>query len=111
MNDKLKDAVVFDVYTRLERGEDGTSCFLALYKAVREGKLAQHQTFLDLCSVFEDRIRHFSDKNDPNLKYGVQYPQNYINFMILLRGHGGNSAQQYGIFQSQLGGPSMRSLR
>jgi len=72
LNDKLKDAVVFDVHTRLERGENDTSCFLALYKVAREGKLTQHQTFVDLCAVFEDRIQRFSDQNNPNLKYGVR---------------------------------------
>ncbi|KAI6011651.1 hypothetical protein EDC04DRAFT_2609818 [Pisolithus marmoratus] len=87
LNDKLRDPVVFDVYAQLERGNDSTSCFLALYKAARNGKLANHQTFLDLCTVFEDHIRRLSDESG-NLKCGIRYPQNYINFMILLCGHG-----------------------
>ena len=110
LNDKLKDPVVFDVHTQLNKGDNSTNCFLALHQAARDGKLANHQTFVDVCTVFEDHIRRLSDESN-NLKHGIRYPQNYINFMILLRGRGGSSARQYGIFQSQFGGPSTRTLR
>jgi hypothetical protein len=106
----LKDPVVFDVYQRLENNKNGTDCFLALYDAARQGKLAKHETFHDICKVFSDKLRRANSSN-PNLKYGVRYHENFSNFMILMRGHGGNSARQYGILQSQIGGPSTRTLR
>lgn len=110
LQDKLNDPMVFDVFNRLERGQDGTGCFLALYKAAREGKLSKSQTFMDICSVFEEKLRRASSSN-PNSKFGIRYNENYKNFMILMRGDGGNSARQYSILQSQIGGPSMRSIR
>ncbi|KIJ63902.1 hypothetical protein HYDPIDRAFT_29247 [Hydnomerulius pinastri MD-312] len=109
-NAALQDPLVFDVYQRLRNGDNGTDCFLALYHAARQGKLSKHETFLDICKVFGDKLR-CNNPSDPNLKYGVRYNENFRNFMILMRGHGGNSARQYGILQTQIGGPSTWTLR
>ncbi|KAF9236407.1 hypothetical protein BU15DRAFT_76980 [Melanogaster broomeanus] len=111
-NAALQDPLVFDIYQCLNSndGNNGTDCFLALYRAAKQGKLSKHETFLDICKVFEDKVRRNSSSN-PNLKYGVRYNENFRNFMILMRGHGGNSARQYGILQTQIGGPSIRTLR
>ncbi|KAF9245412.1 hypothetical protein BU15DRAFT_41271 [Melanogaster broomeanus] len=112
MNAALHDPLVFDIYQRLNSkdGDNGTDCFLALYRAAQQGKLSKHETFRDICKVFEDKVCRNNSSN-PNLKYGVRYNENFRNFMILMRGHGGNSARQYGILQTQIGGPSIRTLR
>ncbi|KAH7903097.1 hypothetical protein BJ138DRAFT_1120733 [Hygrophoropsis aurantiaca] len=107
---KLKDPLVFKTFQHLQRGNDSTNCFLALYKAGQEGKLENKQTIIDLCSVFEDQLRRQTSSN-ANLKYGIRYSENYRNFMILMRGRNGNSARQYSILQSQIGGPTPRTLR
>lgn len=107
---KLKDPLVFHIFQLLEHGENGTDCFLSLFDAARHGQLKNHQTFMDLCSVFEDRLRRDMSMNK-NLKYGIHYSENYQNFMLLMCGHGGMSAHQYSILQSQISGPSIRTLR
>jgi hypothetical protein len=109
LGDKLKDPLIHQIHLLLEN-KDPTTCFLSLHKAAQEGKLDGSQTFTELCQVFEDKIRRDSS-GDKNLKYGTRYPQNYLNFMILMRSRGGSTGRQYGIFTSQLGGPSPRHLR
>jgi hypothetical protein len=106
---KLKDPLLFNAFQLLEKGDD-TAAFLQLYNYAKEGKLKGYDTFTEVCSVLADRVRRQTSDND-NLKYGVRYPANYLNFMILLRSYGSNSARQYGIVTSQLGGPSSRHLR
>ena len=86
------------------------TCFLSLFQAAQDGKLDNSKTFTDLCEVFNDCLRRES-ANYSKLKYGIRYPQNYLNFMILMRSRGGLTGRQYGILTSQLGGPSPRHLR
>ncbi|KAF8835608.1 hypothetical protein BDN67DRAFT_984506 [Paxillus ammoniavirescens] len=109
LQDKLKDPLVFKIFKMLERGSPA-ECFIELYEAARNGKLAGHTTFKQLCDVFTDRFHRINSDN-PNLKFGIRYPEAYLNFMILLRSHGGNSMRQYSILTSQLGGPSSQQLR
>ena len=77
---------------------------------MQEGKLDNSRTFTELCQVFEDQLKHEASSNK-NLKFGVQYPKNYLNFMILMHSRGGSSAKQYEILTSQLGGPSLWHIR
>jgi len=109
LGDKLKDPLVHQIHLLLEEGQH-EKCFLSLYRMALEGKLDKSQTFTELCQVFEDRLRQESSDNK-HMKYGIRYPQNYLNFMILMRSRGGSSAQQYAILTAQLGGPSPRHLR
>ncbi|KAF7972503.1 hypothetical protein HWV62_17876 [Athelia sp. TMB] len=109
LDNKLKDPLVFDIYLHLEN-RDHTSCFLSLYRAARNGDLDNAETFKQLCGVFDDRIRRETSENK-NLKYGVRYPQHYLDFMTLMRSRGGSTARQYSILTSELGGPSPRHLR
>lgn len=109
IQDKLKDPVVFKIFKILERGSP-VECFVELFEAARSGKLADHKTFKELCDVFADRFCRTNSTN-PNLKYGIRYSETYLDFMVLMCSHGGNSMRQYGILTSQLGGPSPRHLR
>lgn len=110
IENKLKDPLIFDAYQQLQRGND-TECFLRLFKAARDGQLKEeNQTFHELCAVFADQLKREQSANK-NLKYGIRYPKNYLNFMVLVRSYGASSARQYGIITSQLGGPSPRHLR
>jgi len=106
---KLGNPLLFDVYTKLERGES-TAAFLQLYKVAKEGKLKCYDTFTDVCKVMADRIKCKTDKNK-NAKFGIRYPVNYLNFFTLLHSYGGESARQYGIITSALGGPFPQHLR
>lgn len=106
---KLSDPLLFDVYTKLECGES-MAAFLQLYKFAKEGKLKCYDTFTDVCKVMADCIKRETDKNK-NAKFGIRFPVNYLNFFTLLRSYGGESAHQYGIITSALGGPSPRHLR
>lgn len=106
---KLKDPILFTAYLSLEKGNDAAG-FLQLYNYAVEGKLKGYDTFMEICNVLADRIRRQSSDNQ-NLKCGVRYSANYLNFMTLLRSYGSNSARQYSILTSQLGGPSSRHLR
>ncbi len=106
---KLGNPLLFDVYTKLERGES-SAAFLQLYKVAKEGKLKCYNTFTNVCKVMADRIKHKTDKNK-NAKFGIRYPVNYLNFFTLLCSYGGESARQYGIITSALGGPSPQHLR
>lgn len=109
LDEKLKDPLVHKIHNLLEKG-DHTKCFLSLYRAALEGKLDNSETFTDICAVFEDRLRRTQSDNK-NLIYATRYRQNYLNFMILMRSRGGQSARQYSILTSQLGGPTGRHLR
>ncbi|KAF8195480.1 hypothetical protein BJ912DRAFT_900722 [Pholiota molesta] len=106
---KLKDPVIFDIYNSLKSGNP-EDCFLKLYQAAREGKLKGYERFTDVCEVLEDRIRRENSAN-PNAKYGIRYSETYLNFMIIMRGHGQNSNRQYEIYSGAFGGPSVRHLR
>lgn len=105
----FEDRILFDAVQCLERG-NYTGCFLSLYRHAAEGKLDGAKTFAELCQVFEDQLRHQSSDNK-NQKYGIRYPQNYLNFMILIRSGGGSTAKQYELLTAELGGPSLRQLR
>lgn len=106
---RMKDPILFGAFQSLEKGEDAAG-FLQLYHYAKEGKMKGYETFKEISDVLADRIRRHTSDNE-NLKYGVRYPANYLNFMTLLRSYGSNSARQYGILTSQMGGPSTRHLR
>ncbi|KAJ6549173.1 hypothetical protein B0H10DRAFT_2243009 [Mycena sp. CBHHK59/15] len=104
--DQLKDPLVFRAFKLLQKGES-TECFVYLYEACLNGKLKNYETFKQLCSVLTDVLqREGTDK-----KYGIRFPADYLNFMILLRSYGGQSLRQYGILAGQLPCPSSRQLR
>ncbi|KII93766.1 hypothetical protein PLICRDRAFT_674207 [Plicaturopsis crispa FD-325 SS-3] len=105
----LRDPLLFKVFHELERGNH-TATFLELYKHAIDGNLKESKTFTEICDVFADRLRRETSDNT-NLKYGIRYPQNYLNFMTLVRSYGSQSARQYAIITGQLGGPSPRRLR
>ncbi|KAG6906610.1 hypothetical protein DXG01_012964 [Tephrocybe rancida] len=62
------------------------------------------------CEVLADKLDQ-ENSGDPNAKYGIQYPKNYLNFMVLMRSHGHNSATQFGILSMEIPAPSSRHLR
>ncbi|KAJ7269009.1 hypothetical protein C8J57DRAFT_1066950 [Mycena rebaudengoi] len=106
LDDLLKDPLVFRAFKYLERDES-TECFLQLYEASLNGKLKKYETFTQLCKVVGEMMkRDGSDK-----KYGIRYPVQYLNFMVLMRSYGGNSARQYGIMSGEFPCPSPRHLR
>lgn len=109
LHEKLDDPVLFSAFQAFERGKE-THGFFELWKYSREGRLKGRETFTDICHVLTDHIRR-SCSDNKNLKYGVRYPDNYLNFMVLMRSYGGDSNQQYGILTSQLPGPSPRHIR
>jgi len=109
LKEKLNDPLIFQIHQLLERGQH-TECFLKLYHLSRNGKLKDLEVFTDLCEILADKVDRDNSGN-PNAKYGIRYTQNYLNFMILLRSHGQNSAKQYGIIAGQLPAPSSRHLR
>ncbi|KAJ7601957.1 hypothetical protein DFH06DRAFT_1399828, partial [Mycena polygramma] len=106
LGDQLKDPLVFKSFKLLQKGES-TECFIQLYDACLKGDLEKHQTFKQLCDVLTDVLK----REGTNKKFGVRYPKDYLNFMILLRSYGGQSARQYGIFAGQFPAPSARHLR
>ena len=105
---KLNDTLLGNLHNLL-KSKKHTECFLILYKYAMEGKLKSYQTFIDICNVMADYVRHLSDNNS-HLKYGQQYPQNYLNFMTLLYSYSQNSAYQYGILTAQIMGPLSRHV-
>jgi hypothetical protein len=109
IQEKLKDPILFGTFRALEKGETASG-FLQLYQYAKEGKTKGYEMFTEICEVLADDIRRDTSDNR-NLKYGVRYKTNYLNFMTLLRSYGGNSAHQYGILSSQIPGPSPRHLR
>ncbi|KDQ56779.1 hypothetical protein JAAARDRAFT_207846 [Jaapia argillacea MUCL 33604] len=92
---QLSDPLLFAAWQSLER-DDSIGCFLHLYQYAKTGKLAGKNSFTEICQ---------------KLKHGIRYPENYLNFMTLLRSYGSNSAQQYAIISEAIGGPSTRHLR
>ena len=109
IQEKLKDPILFGAFQALEKGESASE-FLQLYQYAKEGKTKGYEMFTEIYEVLADRI-HRDTSNNRNLKYGVRYKADYLNFMTLLRSYGGNSAHQYGILSSQIPGPSSRHLR
>ena len=109
IQEKLKDPILFGAFQALEKGETASG-FLQLYQYAKEGKTKGYETFTEICEVLADRIRRDTSDNR-NLKYGVRYKADYLNFMTLLRSYGGNSARQYGILSSQIPSPSPCHLR
>ncbi|KAJ7737961.1 hypothetical protein B0H16DRAFT_1762009 [Mycena metata] len=93
----LKDPLVFSAFKELEKDEP-TVCFIKLYDAARNGKLKKHETVTDLCKVVSEML----ERDDTAKKYGMRYPARYLNFMILMRSYGGNSARQYGLLSGEL---------
>lgn len=109
LQEKLDDPLIYHLWNDLHRGKEG-EVFLNLYRQVKEGKLKDYKTFVGLCEVLTDQISRQTSDN-PNLKYGIRYPENYMNFMTLLRSYGTNSARQFGLITGALGGPSFRAMR
>ncbi|OSD06283.1 hypothetical protein PYCCODRAFT_1520004 [Trametes coccinea BRFM310] len=104
---KMSDTTIFKLVQALERG-DSIRAFLALYQCAKEGKLTRYQTFVDICAVLEKQLS-LAESDSPGAKKGIRYPQDYLNFMTIMRSYGQHSAQQYGILTSQIGGPCPRS--
>lgn len=67
--EQLNDPIIFSAHRELERGNP-IGCFLQLYGAAAEGKLANHKTFTNLCTVLEDHV-HRQMSSNSNLKYGI----------------------------------------
>ncbi|KAF8161385.1 hypothetical protein B0H34DRAFT_796185 [Crassisporium funariophilum] len=109
LQDKLADPVLFDIFESLKTGKP-EDCFLQLFKQAHEGKLQNHERFLEVCEVLSDRIRRDTSGNR-NLKYGMRYSKTYLDFMIAMRGYGQNSNRQYEILAAEFCGPSVRHLR
>ncbi|KAJ3897553.1 hypothetical protein F5879DRAFT_927751, partial [Lentinula edodes] len=109
MKDLLDDKILFDINDSLKT-DDPHDCFLRLWSHAKEGNLGKHEHVVEICASLEDRVRRESSDN-PKLKYGIQYVQNVINYMMLMRGYGHNSHQQYTIFTSTFGGPSSCQLQ
>jgi hypothetical protein len=98
---KLKDPLLYKAFLSLEQGDKPAAAFLQLYQYAVEGKLKGNDTFIEICDVLADRVRR-QTSDDRNLKYGVRYPANYLNFMTLLRSYRSNSAHLviYGLSQT-----------
>lgn len=109
LEDKLSDPAVFKIWKSLKR-DDSVGTFINLFEQARDGKLANKQTFVDLCSVLSQQVKRQSSDN-PKLTRGMRYPQDIMNFMTLMRSYGQKSAQQYAILQSALAGPCARTMR
>lgn len=109
LQQQLRDPLFFTLWNHLERGKS-TACFLHLYQQAADGKLKNSSTFTELCQVLSERVRRDTSSN-AKLKYGMRYPDNYLNFMTLMRSYGGNSARQFAILTGELAGPSPRTMR
>ncbi|KAJ7026886.1 hypothetical protein C8F04DRAFT_1296018 [Mycena alexandri] len=94
------------VLKTLEKGET-TECFLQLYEAALNGKLKEYETVRELCAVVAETI----ERKDAKTLSGIRYPPHYLNFAILMRPYGGNSARQFGILSGEISLPSMRHMR
>ncbi|KAH9849547.1 hypothetical protein C2E23DRAFT_861950 [Lenzites betulinus] len=81
---KMDDPFIFRIWKLL----DHNKC----------SKLANHESFVNICQVMAEQVRRITDTNK-KLKHGMRYPCEYINFMVLMRSYGQKSAQQYGIFR------------
>ncbi|KAF7293649.1 hypothetical protein MIND_01144800 [Mycena indigotica] len=65
------------------------------------------ETFCQMCVVLADTLQ----RKDTTKKFGVRYPKDYLNFCILLRSYGAQSAKQFALIAGQLPMPSPRHLR
>lgn len=106
---KMADPFIFRVWKLLEHGKC-TESFIALYEQARDGKLANHKSFVNICQVMAEQVHRLTDPNT-KLKHGMRYPREFMNFMVLMRSYGQKSAQQYGILRGAIGGPCPRALR
>lgn len=80
---QFEDPVFAGVFDALAKQDVGL-CFLQLHRAAVDGKLGNdRQLVKDLCGLLADKVRRDSSDN-PNLKYGVRYTHDYLNFCILL---------------------------
>ncbi|KAJ7836006.1 hypothetical protein B0H13DRAFT_1913303 [Mycena leptocephala] len=102
----LRDPVTFAALKALEKGES-TECFLLLYEATLNGKIKDYETIKEMCMVTTEVIK----LKEANTMNGIRYSSHYLNFTILMRGYGGNSARQYGILSGEIPLPSMRHVR
>ncbi|KAJ7714729.1 hypothetical protein B0H16DRAFT_1807499 [Mycena metata] len=102
----LKDPITFKALKTLEKGET-TECFLQLYEGALNGKLKEYETVRELCAVVAETI----ERKDAKTLSGIRYPPHYLNFAILMRSYGGNSARQFGILSGEIPLPSMRHMR
>lgn len=104
---KLDDPVYASVFDALAKKDVGL-CFLQLHRAALQGKLGDDcQVVKDVCTLLADKVRR-DDSDNVNLKYGVRYTTDYLNFCILLRSYGAASNQHYGLFRAQFPAPSSR---
>ncbi|EIW59893.1 uncharacterized protein TRAVEDRAFT_122203 [Trametes versicolor FP-101664 SS1] len=106
---KMHDPAVFRVWKLLEHNKS-TETFIELYEQARDGRLADRQSFINICQVMADQVHRRTDPNS-KLKHGARYPRDYMNCMVLMRSYGQKSAQQYSILNGALGGPCPRALR
>ncbi|KAF8156205.1 hypothetical protein K438DRAFT_2076139 [Mycena galopus ATCC 62051] len=102
----LEDPVTFKALKTLEKGQT-TECFVQLYEAAMNGKLKSFETVREMCTVVAEVIK----RQDNNTMSGIRYPAHYLNFAILMRSYGGNSARQFGILRGEIPLPSMRHVR
>ncbi|KAJ7082107.1 hypothetical protein C8R44DRAFT_992225 [Mycena epipterygia] len=102
----LKDPITFKALKTLQQGQT-TECFLQLYEATLNGKLKDYETVKELCSVVAEVIK----RQENNTMSGIRYSPHYLNFAILMRSYGGNSARQFGILSGEIPLPSTRHLR
>lgn len=58
---------------------------------------------MEICKVLIDEVSRRTSDNR-NLKYGMRYTRDYMNFMVLNRSCGPNSARQFGLVTSAIGG-------
>ncbi|KAJ7821764.1 hypothetical protein B0H14DRAFT_2599009 [Mycena olivaceomarginata] len=58
-----------------------------------KGELKSFETVREMCAVVTEVIKRRKD----NTMSGIRYPAHYMNFAILMRSYGGNSARQFGI--------------
>ena len=105
----LRDPVA-RTFWKIVECEDSLGVFLALAMQEREGKLEDFEIFKQVCAVLSDQVRRAASDN-PKLKHGIRYPNDYINWIAAVRGYGGLSAQQYRLLVGALGGPSPRTIR
>lgn len=106
---KLQDPLLCGLFHDLQR-DNYTGSFLRVHKAAVEGKITQFKMLLDICTVFVDHYTR-STSDNAKAKHGIRYPPNFLNWMLLLRGYGGDSARQYAILSGQIPAPSARHLR
>lgn len=109
LEEKARDPAIFTLLQHLRRN-DSAQIFLTLYSQAQSGQLKKHQTFVDISAVLSEQVSRASSGNK-KLKNGIRYPRDYLNFMTIMQSYGQQSAQQYGILSSQLGGPSPRTLQ